>query len=222
MTRALDLVGQKFCRLTVLERVENDKHGKSMWLCVCDCGNQTIVNGSALKKGNTKACGCLNEEMTRTRALKHGHSQNGKVSSEYTAWYCMIQRCDNPKNKDYAHYGGRGITVCERWGNSFENFYRDMGDKPSPRHSIDRIDNSKGYSPDNCIWATKAQQARNRRKSSLNVTGVKGVYRDKKHEKFYSCITTNKKTTYLGSFHKLEDAIKAREQAELKYWTKSS
>nr|WP_150959353.1 AP2 domain-containing protein [Aneurinibacillus sp. XH2] len=222
MTKSLELVGQRFWRFIVLERAENDRHGKTRWKCLCDCGTISIVHGSALKRGNTKSCGCLNDELRKTRFITHGHSSEGKTSPEYTAWYCMIQRCTNPKNKDYPNYGGRGITVCNRWVNSFESFLEDMGEKPSPNHSVERKNNNAGYSPENCTWADKVQQSRNQRTARNNRTGVRGVYWEKRHEKYYSKITVNKKEIYLGSFDTIEEAAETRIKAEQKYWHKSS
>jgi hypothetical protein len=115
-----------------------------------------------MKAGKKSSCGCL---MIETRCLpkRHGHCSKGKSTPEYAAWRAMINRTTNKKVAHYHNYGGRGITVCDKWINSFEAFYADMGKRPSDKHSIDRIDNSGNYEPSNCRWATKSQQARNTR-----------------------------------------------------------
>lgn len=157
-----DLAGQKFGRLTALDRALGERG--SRWRCQCDCGETSVVRGILLLNGNTRSCGCLSKESSaavcRSRAT-HG----GRDTPEYGVWWSMRQRCDNPANKAFANYGGRGIRVCERW-QSFENFRADMGMRPSDELSIDRIDNDGNYEPGNCRWATAKEQRANQRPRS--------------------------------------------------------
>ena len=156
----VDRRDHKYGRLTVLRRVpSNNNHLR--WLCRCSCGEEVSVQSSNLSSGNTKSCGCLQKELTALRFTTHGQRQ----TKEYVIWADLRKRCRNKKWKDYKNYGGRGITVCDRW-ERFENFLEDMGLRPEGL-SIDRINNDGNYEPDNCRWATSKQQNRNRRSSHL-------------------------------------------------------
>jgi len=136
-----------------------------MWTCRCDCGGMTAAWGPHLHRGNTASCGCIKREhLAKLSAAKVTHGRTHTV--EYRIWGGMIDRCTNTKGKDWANYGGRGITVCERW-RSFENFFVDMGLRPSPKHSVDRIDNDGPYAPGNCRWATPKVQCGNSRQNVL-------------------------------------------------------
>ena len=152
----IDLIGQKFGRLEVVARAHNDALGHVRWLCKCSCGKESTVMSFSLKNGRTKSCGCLIQEIK----TKHGHKKDGKITGIYKSWFCMKQRCNNPHNKDYPSYGGRGIAVCKEWL-EFSNFLKDMGEQP-PNQTIERIDNDKGYCKSNCCWATRTRQARNK------------------------------------------------------------
>lgn len=161
-SNCVDMKGKTFGRWSVIERVKNDEKGNAMWLCQCACGTKKILKGSYIRRGDGKSCGCLNREQVIARATKHGMHK----APENIIWRAMRNRCTNPNAANYARYGGRGVSVCER-RNSFENFYADMGPRPSAKHSIDRRDNSQGYSPENCYWATAKQQQNNLRNNTI-------------------------------------------------------
>jgi len=158
MTNPSDLIGQRFSRLVVLSRAQNGCGSKTRFNCLCDCGTQSVVYSSALLRGLTKSCGCWRVEMPSRVFKTHGMRR----TAEYRAWCHMKTRCLNPKSRFYHRYGGRGITICQEWIDSFEVFYRDMGPRPSPRHSVERKKGEEGYNPANCCWALPGAQAANR------------------------------------------------------------
>jgi hypothetical protein len=160
--RLEDLTGLRFGRLTVVERAENAQCQGARWLCLCDCGTERAIYAAKLKTGHTKSCGCLSREMTAARSTKHGHSRELSRRSEYRSWSGMIQRCANPRNKQWGDYGGRGISVDQRWRSDFRKFLADMGPCPAGL-SIDRVHNDGPYVWWNCRWATPKEQSNNRR-----------------------------------------------------------
>jgi hypothetical protein len=159
MTKRIDLTGQTFGKLVVVSYAYSDA-SCTYWLCQCECGRQTRKHSQNLRTGKTQSCGCGTNE-------KHGHTARGGWSPEYNSWVAMKSRCFNVNHEHYKDYGGRGITVCDRWKDSFENFYSDMGKRPDGM-TLDRYPNNDGnYEPGNCRWATKVQQRVNQRKPVL-------------------------------------------------------
>lgn len=157
---AADFVGQRFGRLVVTERAPN-KGGSPAWACNCDCGRKVAVRAACLKRGNTKSCGCLtvdNAIAMGRRNRTHGHSK----TRAYSIWCGMMARCGEPTHRNYPHYGGRGIAVCQRW-RAFENFLADVGQPPWPGAELDRKDNGGNYAPDNWRWVSRQEQNNNKR-----------------------------------------------------------
>ena len=167
-----DLTGMKFGRLTARVKLPSLKPGDGFrWECDCECGGKAIVKARLLTyKHGTRSCGCLLREKNQSRPvrgrtnLKHGHAIDERKTGEYSSWSSMVQRCTNPKNRNYCFYGARGVTVCQEWLESFDKFLADMGPRPEA-HSIDRINPKLGYSKENCRWANAAIQASNKTNS---------------------------------------------------------
>ncbi len=202
------MIGQKYGRLKVLVlfKVHNKR---TLFKCRCDCGNILNVERSNLLTGHSRSCGCLAKETSTTHGMSH--------FAEYPIWVSMIQRCHNKNSSVYSYYGGRGITVCQEWKDSFENFYHDMGERPEGL-SIERVNNNLSYSKDNCIWANRTTQSRNRCLGINNKTGMRGIHLLKRNQKYCVQIKAEGRTHTIGNFSFLEDAKIARLKAEQKYW----
>lgn len=166
MSKFIDLTGQRFNRLVVVEL--SRKVSPFYWLCVCDCGGTKDVQGGHLKNGHVGSCGCLARELTSIRSKKHGCH----ATPEYKTWQQIKERCLNKNGKDFKMYGGRGISVFDGWIDSFDLFLSHVGKRPNGCKSIDRIDNNGNYEPGNVRWATNAQQSRNTRKTKLTTDKV--------------------------------------------------
>lgn len=207
-----DLTGKKFGNLTVISfNSKNNKRYK--WNCKCDCGNNTITDRSDLISGKSTSCGCRRLINTKKSNTKHGQSK----TRIYKIWLNMKKRCIDEKSINYEYYGGKGITLCERWMD-YENFYNDMKLNYEDSLTLDRIDNSKGYNVENCRWVSMSVQQFNKSISSRNKSGHVGVYFDKKSGKWRATIGFNKEQINLGMFDDLDCAVKARKEAEVNYY----
>ena len=170
-----DLSGKRFGLLKVVRKTQKRASGGSVvWSCVCDCGNVTDVSSGKLNSGHTISCGCYKRAVSSIVCSnlfrKHGHGRTGNISRTYSVWIHMLNRCNNPINSSYSNYGGRGIVVCERW-RIYENFLKDMGEKPNG-NTLDRIDNNGNYELGNCRWVTmKVQQNNKRNNRKVNYMG---------------------------------------------------
>lgn len=164
MGKFVDLTGQRFGRLSVLDRAGTAGGGCATWRCLCDCGKETVVLSSSLRRGATRSCGCLSAEKSGERSYKHG----GTNSRLYRIWSAMIERCHNPNRKGYENYGGRGIAVCDEWRNSFQKF-QDWAISNGYRDdlTIDREDNEGSYCPSNCRWISFKDQQNHKRDNHL-------------------------------------------------------
>lgn len=163
--------GKTINNLKIIEEVEphitkgGNKHRKVK--CLCICGNIKDFQFSSIKNNIVKSCGCHSAKMASDRMKKYNFRHGMNLTSEYNIWQSMKKRCLNKANKNYCNYGGRGINICKEWIESFNNFYNDMGNKPTKQHSLDRINNDLGYYKENCRWATKKEQTRNQRSNRL-------------------------------------------------------
>lgn len=217
------MVGQKVGRLTLVKFLEPSEasRGLSSFLVQCECGSEPkeVVCCSIGK--STNSCGCLKQEISETIHIKHGHLVGRrKQSPEYMAWAEIKKRCYNPNKKDYEIYGGRGIQVCDRWLNSFSDFLEDMGERPSPKHSIDRIDSNGNYEPENCRWADQSVQGFNQKKSIANKTGYVGVNYHR-HGKWLARIGKKSEgipRQVLARTYHIADAIRIRIEKEIELY----
>ena len=205
MSKILSLKGMKFNRLKVVGYLRSDSNGKSIWSCICECGKSVEVRGTALKNGNTKSCGCF--------LVEHIESVKNKRKSEEAtrgSWRAMRSRCRNPKDLSYERYGGAGIDFDDDW-NDFYKFLSDMGYRESGL-TLDRIDNSKGYSKSNCRWATNSEQSYN--SSNSGRFGVSGITLSESGSRWLANIGKEGVNYYLGTFLNFGDAVRARITAE--------
>lgn len=165
--KLIDMTGRDIDGQTVEGLAGMDRHGQARWLVRCVCGSVRTVAGGKLRSGEAGSCGCRKGPKLAAAHTRHGDAAGGRLTAEYRVWSNMIDRCERPGNKSFRDYGERGIAVCPRWRESFAAFLEDMGRKPLPRLTIDRIDNEGSYEPGNCRWATRTVQNRNKRNARL-------------------------------------------------------
>lgn len=198
--RRKDLTGKVFGKLTVIEYAFS-KYRKAYWNCRCECGNKRVISAGNLNSGHSSSCGC---SRAKHRMIN---------SPEYLSWRSMKSRCLNKNHTFYKHYGGKGITIFHRWIDDFKAFYEDMGPRPKGT-SLDRINGSKGYNPENCRWASRSLQSHNRKPT--NKLGHTGVY--KKCRRYRARIRVKGRVTHLGTFDTIKEAAEAYKEAALKYY----
>lgn len=207
MPKFVDRKGQRFGRLLVVEEAGRNALKKVVWRCLCDCGKETVVPSGGLVTGNTTSCGCfLKEKIT-----KHGSWKK----ASYNTWRAMMRRCYKQHDKDYPRYGGKGVSVCERW-HDYQNFAADMGE-PVGDETLDRKDVYGNYEPGNCRWAGVQTQNRNLRVRATSKTGVTGVSQTV-HGTYMAKVTVLKKSFYSKCFKTIEEAIAARKELERLHW----
>ena len=205
MSKREDVTGKKFGRLVATRRIGTTPTRNSLWEFRCECGENHIANLNEVKRKITNSCGCYRRDYCRKRMTTHGEGGKVTITPEYRIWNGMKDRCFRKDSEEFNYYGGRGITVCDTWKLSFEKFLLDMGRRPSEKHSIDRINNDDGYYKENCRWATKSEQAENRRKiiyrrGHLVSSEFVGVCWSNRAKKWIANIKRNGKKNYLGRF----------------------
>lgn len=212
-TKVKNLQGERFGKLLVISRSSNNKQQGATWLCRCDCDRDgkkiVVVSGAMLLAGKTLSCGCFRLEQLLLKVTKHGQTKGHKMTRTYKTWAAMIDRVTNPNNKNWKHYGGRGITVCERW-KDFSNFFEDMGRRP-PKLTLDRTNNERGYEPGNCRYTDMGTQVRNQRIRSTNKTGVSGVH--ERGNRYRAEAVVDGKTVYRGTFPLSSEGLRAAAEA---------
>lgn len=204
MSGRLQLVGSRFGRLVVVADAGNNNRGRALWSCVCDCGAVTLVSGATLRRG-TQSCGCKKADVTRARSRTHGMSRH----QEYWVYKAAKDRCNNPKNRGYVNYGGRGIRFLFA---SFEQFYAELGPRPAGM-SLDRIDNDGNYEPRNVRWADRATQNRNKRLSVRNKSGFRGVYWHRQNRRWQVQLKIGGHIKYLGCYATTLEAARVYNRA---------
>lgn len=204
-------IGQRFSRLVVIGEGFVEKEAAT-YPVRCDCGTEKSVRKQALVSGATQSCGCLNAELVASRKNTLTHGMSG--TTEHNAWLSMRRRCYLESDTGYTNYGGRGIKVCDRWSESFENFFEDMGNRPSPGMSVERLDVNGDYTPENCVWADKTAQMFNRRKFKGCKSQYIGVtYEDGRNKPWRVTLKKNKRVVFSGSFYTEEAAARAYDDA---------
>lgn len=204
MSKAINITGKRFGKLIVLHRAGSNTNGKAVWKCKCDCGNVVIVIGNCLRNGHTTSCGCKRYEESAKARKKPWSKRTRQI------WYNMMDRCYNPKNKEYNRYGKRGIFVSNEWHN-VHGFFKDMGNAPEGL-TLDRINTNKEYSKENCRWATMSEQTVNSRKRRDGKNKYRNIVFHPQTKKWRLTFTRDKVNYDFGLFENIEDAVAKRNE----------